>query len=220
MKIIFLFILLFATLFAAEGKNKKYTVGSIPAKMSVAQKKERFFYLLVPAVQKVHKELMVQYNNISKDIKSGKNRTKIKKLKLSYKVKTDKELLLALKPHPQSIVLAQAALESSWATSRFFKKANNIFGVRSVNINEPRIQAGKAKRVWLKKFNSVEDSVRDYYKFIAIGKAFKGFRERRMKTADVHNIVLKLDKYSEIGHQYAKHLSQIIRYNKLKKYDK
>ena len=216
----FLFLALLLNISVLQAQKVKYSAKTVPKNMSVTQKKERFFYLLVPAVQKVHKELMTQYLNIANDIKNGTNKQKIKKLKISYKVKTDKELLLALKPHPQSIVLAQAAMESSWGTSRFFVEANNIFGVRSIDINEPRIQAGKAKKIWLKKFSSIKESVRDYYKFIAIGSAFKEFRKIRMRTNDVHEIVKKLDKYSEIGYKYAKELSQIIKYNKLEKYDR
>jgi Bax protein len=222
MKFIFISSLLSISIFASSLNNAQmqYSAEIVPKNMSVAQKKERFFYLLVPAVQKVHKELMIRYLNIANDLKNGTNRQTIKRLKTSYKVKTDQELLVALKPHPQSIALAQAAMESSWATSRFFIEAKNIFGVRSVNKNEPRVQAGKAKKVWLKKFNTIEASVKHYYYTLAISSAFKEFRKVRMKTDNVHEIVKKLDKYSAIGHRYAKELSQIIKYNKLKKYDK
>ena len=77
---------------------------------------------------------------VKKDLKSGSNAAKIEKLKTIYKVKSDKSLLLALKPHPRSIALAQAAMESAWATSRFFVKANNVFGMWSVNKNEPALK--------------------------------------------------------------------------------
>ena len=222
MKFILISFILSIGIFASPVNNlqKKYSAEIVPKNMSVAQKKERFFYLLVPAVQKVHKELMTQYLSIANDIKNGTNKQKIKRLKISYRVKTDKELLLALKPHPQSIALAQAAMESSWATSRFFIQAKNIFGVRSINKNESRIQAGEAKTVWLKKFNTIEGSVKHYYKTLALSSAFKEFREIRIKTDDVYTIVKKLDRYSAIGHRYAQELSQIIKYNKLKKYDR
>ena len=94
----------------------------------------------------------------------------------------------------------------------------------SSNKNEPRIAAaekrGGKKTIWLRKFDSIEDSVRAYYKLMARGKAFKEFRELRYKSEDVHKIVKKLDKYSEIGELYGKELSQVIKYNRLTKYDK
>ena len=202
----------------------KYTATDVPKKMTVAVKKERFYYLLAPAIDKVYNELLVQYQQVKKDLKSGANRAKIEKLKATYKVKSDKALLLALKPHPQSIALAQAAMESAWATSRFFVKANNVFGMWSVNKNEPRIAAGEkrggTKTIWLKKFASIEDSVREYYKMMGRGHAYKDFRRVRYETDDVKKIVKELDNYSEIGEKYTKELSSMIRYNKLTKYDK
>jgi len=55
--------------------------------------------------------------------------------KMYKKFKTDnnRELLIRMKTHPVSIVLAQAAIESAWGESRFFKKGNNIFGMWSYN---------------------------------------------------------------------------------------
>ena len=192
--------------------------------VSVATKKARFYYFVVPAVQKVHKELQTQYDEVYRDINLSKNTSKIEQLKKSYGVKTDKELLLALKPHPKSIVLAQAAMESAWATSRFFIQANNIFGVWSTHKNEARIAANKKrdgkKTIWLKKFDTLEDSVRWYYKTIAKHKAYKEFRELRYKSDNVMEMIQKLDKYSEMGDRYTKELGSLIKYNKLTKYDK
>jgi len=226
MKYIIIALLVSVGVFASTQQvvNKPlYTVGHVPKNMSVATKKARFYYLVEPAVQKVHAELMAQYKNVSQDIKNSKNRNKIEALKKVYKVKSDKELLLALKPHPQSIVLAQAAMESAWATSRFFVKANNIFGMWSVNKNEPRIAAsekrGGKKTIWLKKFDTIEDSIKAYYKTMGRGRAYKKFREVRYSTDDVMKIIKKLDKYSEMGDKYAQELGSMIRYNKLRKYD-
>jgi len=222
MRYIIILALFTISLLALEAK--KYTAEIVPPKMSVAQKKERFYALVNPAVQKVHAELMQQFLDVQKDLKSSKNKKKIEDLKTQYKVKTDKELLLALKPHPQSIVLAQGAMESSWATSRFFVKAKNIFGMWSINPKEPRIAAGEKREgkrtIWLKKFATLEESVRAYYKTMGRAKTYKEFREVRFKTDDPFKIIEKLDKYSEIGKKYPQELGSMIRYNKLVKYDK
>lgn len=220
MKIILALLISF-NLFASTAK--KYTAEVVPKKMTVQEKKARFYALIVPAVQKVHEELMQQYHEVKKMIDKGQKSEKIEALKEKYKVKTDKELLLALKPHPSSIAIAQAAMESSWATSRFFVKAKNIFGMWSVNPKEPRIAAsekrGGTRTIWLKKFNTIEDSVRAYYETIARAPAYKEFRKTRYATDDPYIIVQKLDKYSEMGAQYPKELASVIRYNKLHKYD-
>ncbi|HEY9202798.1 MAG TPA: glucosaminidase domain-containing protein, partial [Sulfurimonas sp.] len=124
--------------------------------------------------------------------------------------------------HPKSIAIAQAAMESAWAESRFFKEANNLYGMWAVNKKGPRIAASeqRGKRViWLKKYSSIEDSIRDYYKTLARSKAYKDFRELKMQTDDPYLLVEKLENYSEIGEQYGEDLMKIIRYNKLYIYD-
>ncbi len=226
MKFIYLALFMSVSLLTTNSfaSTPKYTPSNVPKKMSVAVKKERFYYLLAPAIDKVYKELSTQYDEINKDLKSGVNAAKITKLKEIYKVKSDEALLLALKPHPQSIALAQAAMESAWATSRFFVKANNVFGVWSVNKNEPRIAAGEkrggTRTIWLRKFATIEDSVREYYKMMGRGKAYKDFRRVRSQSSDVYEMVKELEGYSEIGEKYTQELTSMIRYNKLTKYDK
>jgi Bax protein len=127
-----------------------------------------------------------------------------------------------MKPHPQSITLAQSAMESAWGTSRFLQEANNVFGVWSFNKNEPRVAAGKKRgktTIYVKKYATIADSIKDYYRVLATGRAFKGFRAAKMKTNNPYTLVKHLDKYSERGADYGKELASMIRYNKLTKYD-
>ena len=79
---------------------------------SVAEKKQRFLKLFVPAITKVYNERQNKYKKIKENIKYSKHPIKIQKLMKKYKVTTNNELLKKLKPHPISIALAQAALES------------------------------------------------------------------------------------------------------------
>ncbi len=192
--------------------------------LSVLEEKKRFYSLVVPAVQKVHEELSAKYKRIKKDIGAKKNTQEIKDLKHLYRVTTDEELLLALKPHPVSIAIAQAAIESAWATSHIFLKANNLFGVWSVNKNDDRIAAAQKRKggrtIWLRKFKNVEGSIRTYYLTIARVKVYKKLREYRMKTDDVFEIIKGLDKYSERGTKYVDSIGKVIRHNNLTKYDK
>ena len=207
----------------ASEKKVEYLSDVIPKKMSVSEKKRRFFYLLVPAIKNVHKELEKQYFEIENDLKNITTSIKIETLKKRYKVKSNEELLLALKPHPISIVLAQAAMESAWATSRFFREANNVFGMWSYNKNEPRIAAGEKrngkKTIWLKKFDSIESSVRAYYLMMGRGYAYEEFRHSRYESKNVFEMIKGLHSYSEIGEKYIQELASMIRYNKLTKYD-
>jgi len=216
----------FALLHANNLVPPKYTVSDVPKKMSVKTKKQRFYFLLVPAIDKVYTELDTQYKQIQKELHDNnatKNTAKIVALKKVYKVSSDEDLLRALKPHPRSIAIAQAAIESAWGTSRFFTQANNVFGMWSANKNDKRIAAGEkrggTRTIWLRKFDSIEESVRAYYKTLSRGKTYKAFRTEKYKSDNVFLMVKKLDKYSERGEAYTQELASMIRYNKLTKYD-
>jgi len=200
-----------------------YSASEIPKNMSVQEKKKRFYALLVPAVQKVYNQLTKEYLETKKLVQKNPHDPKILKLMKKYSAKDPKDLLMRMKPHPKSIALAQAAMESAWATSHFFRIANNIFGVWSFNPHEPRVAAGKKrgnKTIYVRKYATITDSVKDYYKTLATNKAFQKFREAKMKTDDPYTLVKYLDKYSERGTDYTKELASMIRHNKLTQYDK
>ena len=226
MKNTYIFILMIfgISLEASRLNYTYYRADVIPQNMSVGMKKERFYHLIIPAVQKVHSDLKREYLRVKSDIENKRVNTRIKNLREKHKVKTNLQLLHVLKPHPPSIVIAQAAMESAWATSRFFREANNVFGMWSKNPKESRIAAGvkraDGRQIYLRKFYSIEDSVREYYKLMGRSKHFKEFREIRYETDNVFEIVKKLDKYSEIGHLYGEELTKMIRFNKLTQYDK
>ena len=202
--------------------GKSYQVGIVPEPMSVAEKKQRFRCLVEADIKAVYSELVDDYESIKREIISHGDSDKIKRLRDQYKVQSNQALLAALKPHPSSIVIAQAALESAWGTSRFFREANNIFGIRPYHAGEPRIAAkGKNgnKTVWLKKYASIKASIVDYYLLLGRGPAYQAFRNLRMKTADPHQLVKKLNRYSERYDDYGRELSAMIRYNKFYELD-
>ncbi len=217
MRFIILSICLCITVFALETKS------TYPKQVSVSEKKKRFYTLMIPAVHRAYSELMKEYRTVRNDIINGSNPQKIVKLKKYYNVKTDEELLAALKPHPKSIALAQAAIESGWGTSRFFKEANNIFGMWSVNKNDKRIAAAQQRKgnktIWLRKFDTIEESIKEYYKLMARGNAYRDFRTLKGQTDNVYKMVKKLDRYSEKGQEYVDQISSVIKYNDLTKFD-
>lgn len=192
------------------------------SEMTVLEKKARFKVLILPAINDVYAELMLQYQAVLESIKSAGNTDEIEKLKVVYKVSSDAALLMALKPHPKSVAIAQAAIESAWATSRFFNEACNIFGVWSFNEDEPRISALKKrgnKTIWLRKYPSVKASVKDYYHTLGTSDAFEQFRQLKMQTEDPFALVKKLNRYSEKGAKYGQELTSIIKFNQFDDYD-
>jgi Bax protein len=203
--------------------TKHYEASVVPKHMTVQEKKERFFALLVPAIDQVYNELNHQYVETKKLIKVNPKSEKLQILMKTYSATSLSDLLTRIKPHPRSIAIAQSAMESAWGTSRFFRVAKNVFGVWSFNKNEPRIPASKKrgnKTIYVKKYSTIADSIRDNYKILATGKIFQEFRNAKMKTDNPYKLVNFLTKYSERGKEYNKELANMIRHNKLTKYDK
>ena len=202
----------------------KYLAHVVPKDMSIQTKKKRFLYLVVPPTQNVHKKLMQRYKRVAQDIKNARITEEIASLKKEYGATSDEDLLARLKPHPISITLAQAAMESSWATSRFFNEANNIFGMWSTNPKQERIAAGQQREgnvtIWLRKFDTIDDSIKAYYDLISKAKAYAKLRKLRLETNDPFIITQGLDKYSEIGQAYIDEINSVIRHNNFTKYDK
>lgn len=211
--VLILFVLVLLIWLAAPEKHP------VPPDMTDAEKKERFLELMLPPIRKVASELEAAHQSAEQSIRAGKD---LNAMRQEYRAETDQQLLAALKPHPVSITLAQAATESAWATSRFFVEANNVFGVWSFDPDEPRVAAGSKrgdKTVYVKKFRSLESAVRDYYRVLARGEKFAEFRTMRLSTDDPFQLVKKLDGYSEIGAQYGEDLAAIIRRNEFQQYD-
>jgi len=193
-----------------------------PQKISVQEKKKIFYNLLVPAINEVYDKLEKQYLEAANDINNSINSEKIAQLKVKYKVNTNEELLMALKPHKRSIAIAQAAMESAWGTSRFFRQANNVFGVWSTNANQKRIAAQEKRgktTIWVRKYDNLGESIWHYYFLLSSSARYRKFKELNYKTDDVCIIITGLENYSERGYEYVKKLGSIIKYNKLKKYD-
>ena len=194
--------------------------------LDVQNKKQAFINLMLPSI------LIAKYQLEQDRIKvlalqkkteplSNEEEQYLFNLKRDYKCHTSKELLSRLKTHPTSIVLAQAAIESGWGTSRFYKEANNIFGVWSYSENESRIKAmedREGQSVYVKKYDALPKSIVSYFKTIARGP-YSEFRAAREKISEVSVLISYLEVYSELREEYVKRLDQLIQYNKFEKYD-
>jgi Bax protein len=193
--------------------------------LDVEIRKQKFIDIMLPAILISKSKLRAKRERATELLKEEELSTGdniwLDKLKNTYRTEDPDKLLLRLNDHPTSIVLAQAAIETGWGTSRFFREANNVFGVWSYDKNEPRIRASKTrdgKAVYLKKYRSLIEAVDDY--FITIGRGpYTSFRKHRAINSDVKNLVNHLDTYSEISNEYVKRLHSVIDTNKLQKYD-
>lgn len=126
---------------------------------------------------------------------------------------------------PVTLVLAQAAQESGWGTSRFALESNNLFGIwtwdedaGSVPLNR-RTDATHMVRI----YPDVETSVRAYLHNINIGFAYTDFRDLRaeMRSAgrplDPFQLAGTLDHYSAAGDLYVNDIRVMLRSDELDK---
>jgi len=199
--------------------------------LPVKEKKQKFFDLLLPSVLVASyglNQTKEKLKAIAERIKQGEVIPKSDSIFLktqlkSWKAKDIDELInVKLVTRPTSIMLAQAALETGWGSSRFFVHANNTFGVWSFNPDESRIKALETRSgepVYVKKYDNLSESIIDYYKVIARGP-YSEYRDSRIESDDPFEMVNHLFRYSEIGQEYIERLKTVMRKSNLVKYDK
>ncbi len=195
-------------------------------KVSIAQKKKIFIDMMLPSIliAKYHLEKDKQHllELLKKDKLTVSDRLWLTKKRQIFKAKSNDELYDKMEIHPTSIIIAQAIIESGWGTSKFFKKANNVFGIWSFNVNDKRMPASEKrgkKTVYLKKYNSLEESIRDYFLILSTKEAYKEFREKRLETQDPFELIKYLGNYSELRDEYINNLKNTIQKNRLLAYD-
>jgi Bax protein len=196
------------------------------AGLPVPEKKEKFFALMLPQVLLVKQELADRRAEVER-IAAAAQPTQEDRIWLEgmldrYRADDVEQLLVRLQDHPTSIVLAQAALESGWGTSRFFREGNNVFGVWSFDENEPRMAAGETRgerTIWVKRYPSLRGSIADY--FVTIGRGpYTDFRRARLEKDDPLALIRHLQRYSELGDEYVRRLALTIRSNDLHRFDR
>lgn len=201
---------------------------SIPlSSLTIPQKKQKFIDMMIPSIliakhqMRLDKErvasLIIKHNLSITDNRWLENKRK------EFQALDNYELHDKMESHPTSIVIAQAIVESGWGTSRFFQKANNVFGVWSFSTKDDRIAASSKrgkKTIYLKKYKNMEESIYDYFVTLARKDCYKNFQKKRLLTEDPYKLVNHLIKYSERGESYTKDLKNMIRQNSLSAYDK
>ena len=137
------------------------------------------------------------------------------------------QLLLKVDAVPESLVLAQAANESGWGTSRFARQANNLFGVwcftPGCGLTPLSRDAGLTHEV--ARYATVSEGIDAYIHTINTNPAYIDLRAIRATTrADeaVMNgeaLAEGLVHYSARGYDYVREIQQLIRVNKLHEFN-
>jgi len=211
---------------------EEYTAGN--------ERKAAFFSYFLPLIDEKNKAIassrkqLILWNKSRNDIGWWDAR-KLADLAVQYRVKNFsidddtswKALLKNVDVLPPSLVLAQAANESAWGTSRFAKLGNNYFGQwcfkHGCGLVPEQRDADKAHEVAA--FDSPGKSLESYMQNLNSHRAYQSLRDIRTQlrkeklpiTGDA--LAAGLTHYSERGEAYIEELRAMIIFNKLFKYD-
>ena len=141
-----------------------------------------------------------------------------------HKIDIVDKLLLSVNTIPTSIVLAQAATESGWGTSRFAKEYNALFGQYTYNEKKGVIPFEReiGKKHLIRHFSSLDKSVESYFKNINTHYAYEKFRSIRNamheNNFDIKLLTNALDVYAE-DKSYVDTINSIIDTNEFTQFD-
>ena len=141
-----------------------------------------------------------------------------------HKIDIVDKLLLSVNTIPTSIVLAQAATESGWGTSRFAKEYNALFGQYTYNEKKGVIPYEReiGKKHLIRHFSSLDKSVESYFKNINTHYAYEKFRSIRNSmhedNLDIKLLTNALDVYAE-DKSYVDTINSIIDTNEFTQFD-
>jgi len=193
-----------------------------------------FIQIMLPIIQAEKKHIRTVRKTVEDKLnRTGNNAANhewFKQLLKEYNVKSTtfieqrKNLLNRLDELPTTLILAQAAIESGWGTSRFAREGNSLFGQwtfsKKGGITPEKREAGKSHQV--QAFDSIQASVRSYIKNLNRNRAYKELREYRNemrqnnKPYDAFKLAEGLHRYSQKGKKYVDILHTIMRSDEFK----
>jgi len=192
-------------------------------------RKTVFINYLLPAIVIEHERLLDLLRHIEfierRMVEKSKLRTDdlvfFKEMMEKYDATSIKDLKIRLYPHPISLVLAQATLESGWGTSNVFSKANNPFGIMSFSSEEQRrkfLNPEQQTTAYYRSYSDINQSVEHYYFFTARLSSYEKFRKKRWERGSSIALVNLLKNYHETD-EYSTLVESIIHKNDYEKYD-
>lgn len=235
---VFFYALILATIiFPAVAEAKDPSSGPKSTRQFIAS--------LLPEIENINNDILAEREQLfvleekhkQKKPLSAKEKNYLRDLANRYNLKspdfnkasTWNTLELRVDIIPPSLAIAQAATESGWGKSRFAKQGNNLFGqscfVRGCGI-APKTNARAKPKYEVKKYSSVNDSVRSYAKNLNTHAAYEKLRQLRYQARQKNEnpkgltMVNGLTRYSERGKHYINMISGMIRAHHLDKFDK
>lgn len=219
------------------------TVQNFPADMGtmrdVKQKKKLFFLSLLPMILTENAKVSLQREKLNHLFTqydttqqlSPHDHQWLKTIIKEYRFKHDplvnesrrEQLLSRVDTIPAALVLAQAANESAYGTSRFAQQANNIFGewtfIPGTGIVPKGRPAGETYEV--KKFTTLSKSIRSYINNLNTHSAYSDLRltretmRRNRQPLQAVALAEGLLNYSTRRDAYVAEIKTMIHYNQL-----
>lgn len=234
---------------AGDAEVPRFVVSDIPkdwaAGLTVDRKKSLFFRALLPMVLMVNEEILQDRKRLQAIIAdlaetrsaSSSDLRWLKQVAEHYGLpirdgddnltpQSIKPLLRRVDIVPPSLALAQAAVESAYASSRFAVEGNALFGQwhlgKGLVPEKQRTELGDYR---LATFKTPKDSIRSYMKNLNTHSAYRSFRDLRAaaRTQDQHPrgapLADGLLAYSEKGPAYVSLIRTLIARNGLSALD-
>jgi len=207
-------------------------------KKTLSDSKIVFLKKIAPMVHHINKGVMTERLQLTELISrldsgyelSAGQQSWLKSLGIKYRFKGEStattlrsDLLPKVDVIPVELALAQAANESAWGKSRFAREAQNLFGVWTYDESRgivPKKRAKGAKHL-VRKYESMEESIRHYITLLNSHPAYKALRDIRLqqresgKQLDGSGMAAGLIKYSAMGEKYVAIIRSMIHTNNL-----
>ncbi len=137
-----------------------------------------------------------------------------------------KELLIKVNRVPVSMIIAQAIIESGWGASRFAQEGNALFGEWTWKNNDGIKPNGNLDANFaVKSFKNISESLNSYILNLNRHPAYTEMRNYRSmmfkagKDITGYDTAAYLENYAEIGLAYVEKVNDMIKSNKLYKFE-
>jgi len=209
------------------------------APLNIKQRKRIFFMGLLPMVLLINQEIVDERRTLVSLLAQHKEMGTLplaqaewlRQLADNYGLRgnplTDHRvratLLRRVDTLPAALVLAQAANESAWGTSRFAREGNNLFGQWTFTPGTGIVPKGRPPGATyeVRRFKDLEDSIRGYFTNLNTHSAYRELRKTRQvlrtqgKKVTGRALAKGLSRYSSRGYAYVREIQSMIDHNNL-----
>jgi len=221
----------------------RYFVDQMPVDIldisDVAKRKEMFISVILPLALSANEKTLTRRDRLMNLIADRSQGIALSSADANWLAEITKyyradpsdlnSLQLKVDAVPVSVVLAQAAEESGWGTSRFAREGNALFGQRVWSAGKGIVPKQRAEGEFyeVKAFKTLSDSIASYMHNLNTHQAYAQFREERARRKiepanplNGYKLTETLTVYSERGDEYVAALQNLIQTNRFDQFEK